>query len=429
MPIDPSITLGIRPAQFNVTDPIEQYGKAVSLKALMGQGQLQDMQIRQAQQGLDDENAVRDAYKVAGGDSAKLRDLLIQRGAYKQVQAQDKFALEQQKTQAGINKDNADASGTKSKQDIAALAHGANLLANSNNQADYEAAISIIDRLSPGAGANLLKVMPTFDPAKARQLAQAGLTRAEQLEAENKAATLKETGRHNLASEGLTARGQNMTDSRARELNQIQKDAGRREIKENGDGTFTLIDKGTGQSIGVVDQNGQPLRGKPKELTESQGKATGLALRAQRANEILNNMEDAGHTTRGNIKQAVGGIPLVGTAAETGVNMLPSWAGGPSGPQQQVEQARRDFVNAALRVESGASISEGEFRNAERQYFPMPGDTPTVIAQKRRNRETEIESLKLQGGPGAAKVTSAPKARGVDPTKLSDAELKRELGL
>jgi hypothetical protein len=42
-----------------------------------------------------------------------------------------------------------------------------------------------------------------------------------------------------------------------------------------------------------------------------------------------------------------------------GVNQLPGKLGGPSTEQQQVEQARRNFVNAVLRVESGASINEG----------------------------------------------------------------------
>ena len=89
-----------------------------------------------------------------------------------------------------------------------------------------------------------------------------------------------------------------------------------------------------------------------------------------------------------------------------GVNSLPTWAGGPNSNQQKVEQAQRDFINAALRVESGASISPSEFENARKQYFPQPGDSAAVIEQKRQNRETEIQSLKLQGGPGAKNVNS-----------------------
>jgi hypothetical protein len=51
---------------------------------------------------------------------------------------------------------------------------------------------------------------------------------------------------------------------------------------------------------------------------------------------------------------------------------------------QKFDQAKRDFVNAVLRRESGAAISQSEFDNANKQYFPQPGDTPERIAEKRK---------------------------------------------
>jgi len=36
-----------------------------------------------------------------------------------------------------------------------------------------------------------------------------------------------------------------------------------------------------------------------------------------------------------------------------------------------------------LRKESGAAIAASEFDNAEKQYFPQPGDSDQVISQKR----------------------------------------------
>lgn len=54
--------------------------------------------------------------------------------------------------------------------------------------------------------------------------------------------------------------------------------------------------------------------------------------------------------------------------------------------QQKFFQATRDFVNATLRKESGAVISEEEFANARRQYIPQPGDSQEVLEQKRNNR-------------------------------------------
>jgi len=59
----------------------------------------------------------------------------------------------------------------------------------------------------------------------------------------------------------------------------------------------------------------------------------------------------------------------------------------------EYERAKRDFINAQLRAESGAAIAESEFQNAERQYFPIPGDTPAVIERKRKAREEAIKGM------------------------------------
>ena len=68
------------------------------------------------------------------------------------------------------------------------------------------------------------------------------------------------------------------------------------------------------------------------------------------------------------------------------------------------EQAKRDFINAILRQESGATIGADEFSNANKQYFPQVGDTPQVIEQKRRNRETVIKALEIISGAGASMI-------------------------
>lgn len=58
------------------------------------------------------------------------------------------------------------------------------------------------------------------------------------------------------------------------------------------------------------------------------------------------------------------------------------------------DQASRDFINAVLRRESGAAISQSEFDSANLQYLPQPGDSKAVLAQKKRNRETVAAGLK-----------------------------------
>jgi hypothetical protein len=61
--------------------------------------------------------------------------------------------------------------------------------------------------------------------------------------------------------------------------------------------------------------------------------------------------------------------------------------------RQAYEQAKRNFVNAILRQESGAVIADSEFASAEKQYFPVAGDNEKVILQKAENRNTAINNL------------------------------------
>lgn len=159
-----------------------------------------------------------------------------------------------------------------------------------------------------------------------------------------------------------------------------------------------------GQS--VVGPNGMtPVPGKDSGLNDSQSKALLFGSRMQEADKLLNGLERSGTTNGGLLKAGAESAGRVvglghnvigdelGNAAGTAVGALPGWAGGPSESQKQYEQAQRDFVNAVLRRESGASISPAEFDNARKQYFPQPNDPPSVIAQKARNRALATQGM------------------------------------
>ena len=145
-------------------------------------------------------------------------------------------------------------------------------------------------------------------------------------------------------------------------------------IESDGQGGFKLV-QGADVSGGA-------------NLNVEQGKNTGFLLRAQEANKAITALESEG-TSAWN--KAAGAIPGVG-------NYLIGE------DAQKLAQAKRDFINAQLRQESGAVISPEEFANAEQQYFPQPGDGPEVIAQKRRNRENAIAGFRIRSGPGAQAV-------------------------
>lgn len=143
-----------------------------------------------------------------------------------------------------------------------------------------------------------------------------------------------------------------------------------------------------------------------KPPTEGQAKALMFGSRMAVADEILGELAQAGTDKPGLIKSAIQGtvgmVPWAGgTLSEKAgsvLNTVPPALGGPNAKQQQVEQARRDFINAVLRRESGAVISDSEFANAERQYFPQYGDSAEVKRQKDANRQTAIAGMKAEFG-------------------------------
>jgi hypothetical protein len=127
-----------------------------------------------------------------------------------------------------------------------------------------------------------------------------------------------------------------------------------------------------------------------KAPTAEQWKVAGFAARMADSNAILSNLEGHG-TSRGTQLQMGKFFPSEFMDEDT----------------KKLDQAQRNFINATLRRESGAAISPEEFKNAQMQYFPMPGDSQEVLAQKRQNRERVIGSFQLEGGSAFNQITSA----------------------
>ena len=115
----------------------------------------------------------------------------------------------------------------------------------------------------------------------------------------------------------------------------------------------------------------ETLDGKPQNATQARAESFGQRLLESGA--VIDDL----------------GEGFTGTFAFGGVlpNILQS------ANRQQFEQAKRNFINAVLRQESGAAIAQSEFDNAEKQYFPTAGDSPEVVLQKRMNRNTVINNF------------------------------------
>jgi len=217
------------------------------------------------------------------------------------------------------------------------------------------------------------------------------------------------------------------------------------QVIEREDGTF-LVDTRTGQAKPVVGPQGQSLVG-GKPLTETQSNAVAFGMRALEANKIATDLEEKGVTNTGVIRTVIGGTvsgtPIIGEKLEQNVrstfNVLPEFAGGPSPEQQQNDQARRNFISAVLRKESGAAISPTEYVNEERKYFPQLGDSDKVIKQKQDARKLAIQALEAQAGPSGKRLIEKGRELSTqdqealnwansNPTDPRSAQIKQRLG-
>ncbi|MCA6565609.1 MAG: hypothetical protein IM559_15755 [Pseudanabaena sp. M151S2SP2A07QC] len=121
---------------------------------------------------------------------------------------------------------------------------------------------------------------------------------------------------------------------------------------------------------------------KGPKLPEGAYTAAGFSKRLMQTEEVFNDLLSQGYQGPG-------------YAEKFGDVVLPNQMMGEN--YQKYDQAVRNFVNATLRRESGASISDQEFANARKQYIPQPGDKPEVLAQKAANRRQVFENFKAEG--------------------------------
>jgi hypothetical protein len=181
-------------------------------------------------------------------------------------------------------------------------------------------------------------------------------------------------------------------ENRAAERAQTREDmlSGREQTQQNYEGAQAQAQRIGDRAYGLqLEKLRQEKTAAPKPLTEYQGKSLGFGLRAEDANSILGKIGTNYSPISIDAARKVEDVPGVGTGAYA---LL-------SPESKQVLQAQRNFINAVLRQESGAVIGPTEFINAQKQYFPQPGDDKDTLKQKSQNRERAISNFKTSAGP------------------------------
>lgn len=134
-----------------------------------------------------------------------------------------------------------------------------------------------------------------------------------------------------------------------------------------------------------------------KPATAAKFLAAGFGKRIEAANTLMDQLKEQGYNAasagsgfKRAMPESILGIP-VGNAMK-------------SDKDQMQQQAEQNFVTAVLRKESGAAISPTEFAQAEKMYFPRPGDSPAVLEQKRMSRQQALENLKSESAEAWDKI-------------------------
>ena len=177
----------------------------------------------------------------------------------------------------------------------------------------------------------------------------------------------------------------------------------------------------TGETKPIL-ANGQQVQGPRADNTpntDGARKAAGFLLRMKGATDTFDQLEPTGPADpkgkakmsdlRPNIGQAMlGAIPFVGDQLERSSY---------NENQGAYDTAKRDFLAAVLRKESGAQINNDEWNEGNRRYFAVRGDTPEIALQKRKNRAQAMQATEIEAGmrsPSGAAAQSTLNARSVN---------------
>lgn len=130
---------------------------------------------------------------------------------------------------------------------------------------------------------------------------------------------------------------------------------------------------------------GAPEAEKPAKYTDGQRTSAGFARMMNEAASVIDALETPSQD----------GLPARYDPTQF-ANRIPTMRGWNSAEHTQYQNAADAWIRAKLRKESGAQISEAEREQEYATYFPMPGDPPEVVAQKRRLRAEATAVLKAQ---------------------------------
>lgn len=433
MPAEASIYSLIQ--QPKLTSPMEAYGGALQLKALVDQQALGDLQRKQLMDADQENQRIRDLF--ASGRTPTGAEVFA--ASPKTGLTYQKTLLENKKTQSEIDKNRI--AGMKDTIDIFR-----NALGPVNDQASYAAWRSSLvkeipqfgatvpeqfsveakrdlllkgdelakhltprsERVDVGGRIEVVDMNPITNPAIKGTKFDKSLTPGEVQAGAHQRATLAETQRHNAVNERNAALTAGVPSG------------------------FMRVQEGNLAPIpgGPADPNTVNAR-RQDNPTEDERKAAGWLAQATNAyNNMAKVMKDSpGAEGPGWGEALVSNLPVVGDAAARAIRPA---------SRDSFMQAASSFSEAALRAATGAGVNKDEAIQKIRELTPLWTDNAATRQQKLDSMKVYLDSLAARAGRAVASTPIPPRAEmpkvagaksEINPKTLSDAELLRELGI
>ena len=412
MPIETG-NLKLNPIQ--IDNPLEAYGKVLSLRNMMQQNQanqmtmkLNQMKLKQLEQDMQDGQTVRDILDKYDGDVDRAKPEILstlgERGS--------KFIQSVSQMNEAISKANlAQLNEMDKRFDLIGSAAGS-VMGNPETYPQVKAGLEQAGLLPKG-------MLPDVYPGDniIQQFIDSTIPVKDQIANRRQAAMDEETKRHNKATE----ENKNITPFMAwREdnpgepvstwidMNKDKPDTNLSKVEmammaARGDETAkralqllndneaapklitTKNEKGEDVQMFVSPRVGSqyPMGSKSdKPPTTYENESFKYWLRGQDAEKVLDDLDKV--------------VSNYGLFNQTMMNYAPNIF--LSETMQMYNQAQRQFTEARLRKDSGAAIPESEFENDRRMYFVQPGDSKDVIKRKQKARKIALSALAKASG-------------------------------